>query len=158
MEIGMENGAELTARCGLWCGECVIRCGRLADKAAGLLEEMARDEFGVLARGLAEARPLPFAALTGYRHCMEVLEAMRHLDCDRPCRQGGGGQSCRIKSCSVEKGFAGCWECGEYANCPTLAELAPIHGGACRANLEKIRKDGLDAFALGEKHWYLPLE
>jgi hypothetical protein len=29
------------------------------------------------------------------------------------CRAGGGDEGCTVRSCCVEHGYAGCWECAE---------------------------------------------
>ncbi|MHB1318864.1 MAG: DUF3795 domain-containing protein [Anaerolineae bacterium] len=29
------------------------------------------------------------------------------------CRAGGGDEGCATRACSIEKGYAGCWECTE---------------------------------------------
>ena len=47
----------------------------------------------------------------------------------------------------------GCWECGEFESCQTLAWLDPVHQGANVANLRILRDKGIEEFLAGKKLW-----
>jgi hypothetical protein len=47
----------------------------------------------------------------------------------------------------------GCWECGEFESCHTLAWLDPVHQGANVANLRILRDKGIEEFLAGKKFW-----
>jgi len=141
------------AYCGLFCGDCVIRKGRLAASARELLGSMRSPEFQKLADGLAGLRPDPFAALKDHRACCRVLDAMLHLDCAKACKQGGGSAECRIRECCRDKAVEGCWMCDDFESCEVLAWLDPVHGDAHRENIRRIREEGLEEFLNGDKQW-----
>ena len=50
--------------------------------------------------------------------------------------------------------FQGAWECDEFETCEKLDFLKSIHGDAHLKNLRKIKKQGIDKFLEGKKHWY----
>ncbi len=141
------------AYCGLYCGDCIIRTGRLAPLARELLGQMRRTEFGKLAEGLPEIMPNPFAALKDSESCMSVLDSMIHLDCNRLCKDGGGSPECRIRACCQRKGFEGCWFCDEFESCEILSWVDPVNKDAHRKNIRIIQQHGIDEFLKGSKHW-----
>jgi len=141
------------AYCGLFCGDCVIRKGRLAALSLDLLDRMRTPEFQKLAEGLPELKPELFDALREYPTCCCVLEAMSHLDCEKVCKAGGGSAACPIRGCCQAKGAEGCWSCGQFETCETLSWLNPVHQDAHRRNIRMIREQGMDEFLKGEKHW-----
>ena len=123
------------AYCGLYCGDCVIRKHHMGGLAGRLLEAIATPAFAKLAAGLPELNPDIFEPLKNHEGCRQVLAAIVHLDCAMPCRSGGGTSGCRIRECCRQKGMNGCWECGEFESCQTLAWLDPVNQGANVANL-----------------------
>jgi hypothetical protein len=141
------------AYCGLHCGDCVIRTGRLAALAQALRHQMRKPEFMKLAEGLPEIKPEIFNGLREAERCLQVLDSMTHLDCERVCHSGGGGQACAIRKCGQERGFDGCWECDDFEHCETLASIDPVHKGAHRKNIRMIRQKGIDGFLAGHKYW-----
>jgi len=141
------------AYCGLFCGACVIRRGRIAALSKELLERMGTPEFQKLAAGLPTLNAALFEALREWQACFRVLGAMRHLDCERTCRDGGGTTACRIRECCRRKNMQGCWECDQFEDCETLSWLDPVHGDAHRQNIRMICRQGMRAFLDGEKRW-----
>jgi hypothetical protein len=86
----------------------------------------------------------------GYcRECCDVLEAIVELQCNSPCRVGGGCSafSCDILECCLEKGFQGCWECGEFESCGKFDPLKACHGDGPKKNLKMIKELGMDNWA-----------
>jgi hypothetical protein len=146
----MSDGAQ-TAYCGLFCGDCVIRRGKMAALSAELLREMENPEVQKLLKGLPKSMPDCFRAFDRIEDARGVLEAMLQLDCQRACKQGGGTTGCAIRECCLKKGYEGCWCCQTMEGCETLAWLNPC-GSAYMLNLRTIRDRGMAAFLAGEKH------
>jgi hypothetical protein len=148
----MSDGSQ-TAYCGLFCGNCVIRRGKLAALAAELLRQLEEPDVQKLLVGLPKVMPDQFRAFDRIEDARGVLEAMLHLDCQATCKQGGGTTGCAIRECCLKKGFEGCWCCNDMEGCETLAWLNPVNGNAHMLNLQTIRDRGMAAFLAGEKHW-----
>ena len=57
-----------------------------------------------------------------YEECRKVLEAIVNLQCNSPCRVGGGCSSfvCEILKCCTVNGLEGCWECDGFEDCANL--------------------------------------
>jgi hypothetical protein len=145
--------ASQVAYCGLFCGDCIIRRGAIGKLSDDLLRTIGTAEFQKLATGLPLLAPDPFNALAKIDDCRDVLGAMSHLDCRRPCKKGGGSAACKIRSCCTEKKIAGCWKCKAFEDCEILAWLQPVNGDANVMNLRIIRDQGMAAFLAGKKNW-----
>ena len=141
------------AYCGLYCGTCVIRKGRLASLASQLLESIKTVDFKKLADGLPRLHPELFSDLKDSDAATRVLSAMLHLDCEKSCKDGGGSSTCKIRECCQEKAIDGCWMCDQTKDCETLAFLDPLHKRANLKNIQIIQKKGMAAFLDGEKFW-----
>jgi hypothetical protein len=147
----MPEGIELTAYCGLYCGDCIRYRSRASDLARDLLTELKNTEFGKYA-AIKSSSAKQLNAVRQFEHygeCCEILEAIVALQCNSPCRVGGGCStfSCAILECCRKKGFNGCWQCNEFESCDKLEPLRSIHGDAPRQNLKTIKEFGLDRWA-----------
>ena len=142
---------ELTAYCGLYCGDCIRYQSRAADLARELITELRDTQFGKYAgiKSSSAKQPNAVKQFKHYKECCEVLEAITALQCNTPCRVGGGCPtfSCEILKCCQEKGFQGCWQCEEFEGCDKLGSLISIHGDSPQRNLKKIKELGLDRWA-----------
>ena len=142
---------ELTAYCGLYCADCIRFRSRSANLARDLLKELRDTKFNEYAElkstlGNPQDRRKEFKH---YRECCEVLETIVELQCNNPCRVGGGCPtfSCKILECCLAKGLEGCWECIEFENCSRFEFLKGMHGDEPLQNLRKIKELGLDKWA-----------
>jgi len=148
---------ELTAYCGIYCGDCIRYRSRSADLARELVSELQDTEFDKYAdiKSSSAKQPDAVKQFEHYKECYEVLEAIAALQCNTPCRLGGGCPtfSCEILECCQKKGFDGCWECGEFESCEKLESLKSISGDSPQQNLKKIKELGLDRWA---GHRYKP--
>ncbi|RJQ31586.1 MAG: DUF3795 domain-containing protein [Peptococcaceae bacterium] len=140
---------ELIAYCGLYCGDCLNYKGEIADLARDLRKKLREAKFDRVSQGLAKF----FKEFAGYAQCYEVLGAMVRLRCKRTCRNGGGPPACKIRNCCQKKNIQGCWACEEFATCAKLDFLKPVHGDAHLKNLDKLKKQGIDNFLAGKRHW-----
>ena len=147
----MPEEVELTAYCGLYCGDCIRYRSRASDLARELLSELKNTEFSEYAEiKSGSAKQLDAVKqLEHYGECCEVLEAIVALQCNNPCRVGGGCPtfSCGILECCRKKGFDGCWKCDGFESCERLETLRSIHGDSPRQNLRTIKELGLDKWA-----------
>ncbi|MCJ7670119.1 MAG: DUF3795 domain-containing protein [Dehalococcoidia bacterium] len=143
----MVEEIELIGYCGLYCGDCIRYCSRASDLARELLCELHNTEFGKYA-AIKSSSVNQLDAVKKFEHygeCCEVLEAIVALQCNSPCRIGGGCAtfSCDVIVCCRKKSFDGCWQCAEFEKCQKFESLRAIHGDSPRQNLRTIRKFGL---------------
>jgi hypothetical protein len=144
--------AELTAYCGLYCGDCLRYRSKATQLARDLMNELQAVRFDKYARVKSAA----VKELEHYDECIQVLDAVVKLGCDTPCKAGGDGCSgpCEIKSCVQMKKLEGCWECNEFDRCHKFESFKPIHGNTTRGDLRKIREYGLDRWAKHREKFY----
>ena len=138
---------ELTAYCGLYCGDCIRYRSKAADLAKELISELQNTGFDKYAE-LKSGSTKQFDAVKQFEHyeeCCGVLEAISSLQCNNPCRVGGGCQTftCDILECCHNKKLEGCWQCGEFESCGKFEPLDSIHGDTPQLNLKKIKELGL---------------
>jgi hypothetical protein len=133
------------AYCGLYCGNCFIRTGYVADLAGALLEKFCKIKFEEWAKGLAGMSE-EVKAFKNYESCYEVLKAWDAMRCEKVCKEGGGSSDCKIRICCQMKKLEGCWECEKFEDCDTLAWLKPVNGEVNINNIKKIRTKGIDKF------------
>ena len=148
--------SELTSYCGLYCGDCIRFQSRAADLARNLLNELQNTKFDKY----AEVKSLSInkaEELEHYQDCCKVLATIVELQCNEPCRLGGGCPtfSCKIVECCQKKGLEGCWQCKEFEYCRELEFLKPFHGDAPILNLQKIKELGLDKWAEHRYKFYV---
>jgi len=147
----MATNTGLVAYCGLYCGDCFIRQGKIADLARDLRAELRRVKFE---RHAAELAKIPFfKELSQYGDCYKVLGAMVRFRCRHACRNGGGPPFCKMRKCCQKKGIDGCWQCGEFESCRNFAFLEPVHGDAHLKNLRVLKRSGVDKFIAGKRYW-----
>ena len=146
-----EEGKNLIAYCGLYCGGCFGYKGVIADLARDLRKELRQANFARTAELMAES-PF-FGVLKEYPQCYEVLGAMVKFRCRNTCQGGGGPPFCKMRQCCQKKGIEGCWLCDLFETCDKLDFLKPVHGDAHLKNLRVINKKGLEQFMAGKRYW-----
>jgi len=136
---------DLTAYCGLYCGDCLRYQSKASDLATHLLQELESQRFSEYAKVKREH----IKEFDDYGLLIFLLQAIAELKCETPCRLGGDGcdGSCEIITCIQEKSYEGCWKCGDFASCNKLDFLKPMHGDAPVENLRKIKEFGIDSWA-----------
>jgi hypothetical protein len=144
--------AELTAYCGLYCGDCLRYRSKVTELARDLMSELQAVQFD----NYAEVKSAFVKEFENYKGFREVLDAIIKLRCDIPCRAGGDGcvQICEIKSCAQSKNLEGCWECSEFEECDRFRFFKVFHGDTAKENLRKIKKYGLDNWAEHKGKFY----
>jgi len=147
----MTEEKELVAYCGLYCGDCFIYKGKIADLARDLRKELRQAKFNRQAESMSTVSF--FKSFKDYRQCYEVLGAMVRFRCKNACRGGGGPPYCKIRKCCQKKNIEGCWQCDEFETCEKLDFLNPVHGDAHLRNLRKLKKQGVNAFIEGKRYW-----
>lgn len=143
---------ELTAYCGLFCGDCLRFHSKVSRLAAQLSEALEESRF----EDYAKVKSASVPEFRQYPEIIAGLTAMRQLHCGTPCRQGGDGcgKPCEIKACVQSKNLAGCWQCPDMAQCRKFDFLMPVCGEAPRKNLLKIREHGLKNWAPHREKYY----
>jgi hypothetical protein len=143
---------ELTAYCGLYCGDCLRYNGKVVELAGELWHELHKAQFDKY----AAVKSKSVNEFEDYDKFCQVLEAIAKLKCISPCRLGGDGcpSPCEIKKCAQAKGMQGCWQCHQMERCAKFELLKPFHGDTPRENLRKIQKHGLDKWAKHRAKFY----
>jgi hypothetical protein len=144
--------AELTAYCGLYCGDCIRYESKITELASDLKEELHKVRFG----DYASVKRKQVKDFDNYENFLLVIDAIKNLQCYTPCRNGGDGciRSCEIKACVLAKGFAGCWECDKLTGCEKFEFLKSFSGNLPKENARKIRKYGLSKWAEHRSKFY----
>jgi len=145
----MKDSINLIAYCGLYCGDCFIHKGKVADLARDLRKELRTSKFSRFARMISKY----FKPYKNYDTTYEVLGMMVRLRCKRPCRNGGGPPSCRVRNCCLKKTIDGCWQCDEFEKCTRLDFLRAVHDDGHIKNLRILKRKGIAQFLRGKKHW-----
>jgi hypothetical protein len=147
-----QQNKELTAYCGLFCGDCIRYKSKASDLALQLLNELRKTKFG----NYVKVKQMSVKELESYEEVISALEAIQKLKCNIPCRLGGDGcvQLCEIAKCVHLNEIEGCWECKEFEACNNFEFLRPFHGNTPQNNLKKIKKCGLDKWAVHRESIY----
>ena len=139
----MYDEKDLTAYCGLFCGDCIPSNAQLFELLGELRELAAELHLDSYAELIARRD----AAFEGYPAFERMLSVLAGLRCASPCRAGGGKPSCPIRACAQGKGFEGCWECLARAECGLLQPLREFHGDTIDGNLDAITSCGPEDWA-----------
>lgn len=144
--------AELTAYCGLYCGDCIRFRSETTQLARDLMSELQAVQFDKY----AAVKSAAVKELEHYNECIQVLDTIVKLGCDTPCKAGGEGclQPCEVKRCVESKNLDGCWECDMFETCDKFEFLRLVHGDTPRGNLRKIKKYGLEGWAKYREKFY----
>lgn len=129
----------LTSYCGLYCLDCIPSKQCLFESLHKFEQELGRLEFEEYAQIKAEKIP----EFKKYSDFLEVLSAIKSLECTTPCRENGGYADCKIRVCAIGKGYEGCWECSEFKDCKLLFPIKKVHP-LLNHNLEIIKNQGID--------------
>lgn len=137
-----KNIKDMTAFCGLYCGDCIRFRSMAAVLSIDLLEELDRTGFAEYARVKSQDNP----GLEHFEEAVDVLKTIVELQCNKPCRVGGGcpAFSCGIMECCTAKGLEGCWQCNQFESCDKFDFLKRYHGDNPVKNLKVIKESGLD--------------
>ena len=144
--------SELTAYCGLYCGDCVRYRSKVSDLARDILKEFEKNQFSEYARVKRSQMP----EFEYYELMIRGIKAVSQIKCETPCRLGGDGcgGSCEIVICVKYKSLEGCWKCAEFETCKKRDFLNPFHGDAPLRNLRKIREFGVGVWAKHREKFY----
>jgi hypothetical protein len=145
-ETKMDRELNFTAYCGLYCGDCIRYQSKASGLAAELMKELDESQFAEYAKIKSgpEKQLDAVREFSNFKECRDALQAIAAVQCNTPCREGGGCSafSCGILECCSGKGFSGCWECDLFEGCEKLDDLSSIHGDSPRENLRAVNKYG----------------
>ncbi len=104
----MQANKSLIGHCGFYCGRCVFyRLGEVKDAAQRL--KLRLEGYEKYAARMGER----FPELGDYPGFWKVLSWFADRDC-HGCREGGGYEDCRVRTCCVDQGHEFCHECGKF--------------------------------------------
>lgn len=138
---------EKTSYCGLYCEDCIPGDARLYAAIESLLRLF--DEVGM--NKYAAFSASKSAVFEKYPEAVTVLRELLKLRCSGSCRRGpvselGCAGDCAIRTCAMEKGYEGCWDCDEHRDCLRLERLTGFHPSVART-LDTISSEGINAWA-----------
>ncbi len=140
---------KLTSYCGLYCLDCIPSQKYFFKSLDTFKGELDKLEFEKYAQVKANKNP----TFKKYSEFCEVLEAIKKLECIKPCRENGGYPDCKIRACAIKKNYQGCWECHEYKSCELLAPLKEVHA-ILDDNLDLIKQVGINNWSANRgKHY-----
>ncbi len=134
----MASDFKKTAYCGLFCGDCIPSNEALFEA----VDELGKRLTELPVTRYASLRAAKNPAFEDFPTFMGVLDEMRKIRCEKPCREGGGHTDCPVRDCAKGKGYLGCWECDSRRDCELLAPLKEFHGPVIEENLDTIRRCG----------------
>jgi uncharacterized protein DUF3795 len=140
-----QNELQLTAFCGLYCGDCIRYQCKASDLADELLSEIDNHHF----TEYANVKQTHTKEFKNFNELISSLKAISGIKCETPCRIGGDGcgGSCEIIKCVKNKSLEGCWDCDDSERCDKLEFLKPFHGDGLINNLRAIKQYGLSNWA-----------
>ena len=131
---------DLAGHCGLYCGACGIRQGRIKQAVENLRNVIGAYGFDKIAPELAKWEP----AFQHYNEFESVMDGWVKLFGECPgCIKGGGDPNCAVRVCCKQKGFVTCAECGEMDTCEKVKQYGP----RALEGLGKIKAMGVDRWA-----------
>jgi hypothetical protein len=134
------SNTKLVGYCGLYCGACGIRQGRIKHEVENLRKTIHAYGFNKIAPELARWEP----SMTHYAKFEEVMDGLVKLFGECPgCADGGGNPECKIRTCSKEKGHAICADCTEMGKCERLRRF-----GQASERLLEIRTKGVENWVI----------
>ena len=133
-----------TSFCGLWCGDCIPANEKLYDTISELKHLLVESGF----RNYAEYKSERVPEFKDYDVFLRVLNAFEKLRClnycrEGPCSEAGCAKECKIRLCSIENGFEGCWDCDTYNTCEQISQMERLHPDI-KSNLTQIKAQGID--------------
>jgi len=141
----------LTTYCGIYCGDCPRYKAKFSDMCSDLLYEFEDSNFSKLAKIIATKND----KFTKYNEMLSLLKTIADLKCEASCRLGGGsGKSCEVIKCNKKRGIEGCWDCDDFEQCSKLDFLKPFCEEAPIKNLRKIKKYGVENWAMRREKQY----
>jgi hypothetical protein len=138
------EGRDLTAYCGLYCGDCIRFKCRASDLSDELLDELEKQHFSQY----ANVKRHQEKGFENFQMTVSSLKAISSIKCEIPCRLGGDGcgGSCEIIICVTKKRLKGCWDCPGFEECDKLDFLKPFHGQGPLKNLRAIKEHGIESW------------
>ena len=136
---------QLTAYCGIYCGDCIRFKCKASNLSKCLLDEINKNHFLEYAR----VKKKYDKEFEKFEILPTLLKAISKLKCETPCRSGGDGSggTCPIIACVKAKNIEGCWDCDDFETCDKLRYLMPFHGNSILENLRLIKKHGINNWA-----------
>jgi Protein of unknown function (DUF3795) len=138
----------LTAFCGICCGDCIPSKEEFFSTIDRLDEMLGELQFEEYAQYKTSRHP----AFREYPAFFSVLRQIKQLRCPT-CRQGGGNPQCEVRRCVQNKRLNGCWECNERSGCVFLDRLRGVHPNL-DYNLDLIAKMGSEKWFEKRKEHY----
>ncbi len=132
----------LTSYCGLYCLDCIPSNKCLFKALEKFENQLNKAEFAKYAQIKSGSNK----TLKKYTDFLDVLSAIKNLECKAPCRENGGFVDCEIRSCAMNKNYEGCWECASFKNCKLLVPIKKIHP-ALSYNLALIKNKGVERWS-----------
>jgi hypothetical protein len=128
--------SDLTSYCGLYCPGCDMHQSKTVQAI-----ESPQSLLASIKNRVAEIGDEESAQMHLERY-MKVLDGVKDdFDGCAGCRKGGGIPDCKVKSCSIDRGYRTCLDCIRMESCSEL-KAQPW----ALPSLHKIRDEGYDSW------------
>lgn len=112
-----EEPTSLVGYCGLYCGACGIRQGRITQAVNDLRGVIGAYGFDKISSDLAKWEP----AFEHYQEFEKVMDGLLKIFGGCPgCIGGGGDPNCSVRECCKQKAFTTCADCSNMTICERL--------------------------------------
>ncbi len=162
--------------CGLICTDCLFYKPEIYENAARLRDAIKESQLDIFLGAMSKNKGWSviadhlhaedsefdkhFEFLKNLPEFMNVLDGLIRLQCKVTCRETGGcsiggtGHSCEAVKCVQAKGYEGCWDCPEHADCQKLAFVKQAYGKTIQENFTTIQERGFAAVTSHGNQYY----
>ncbi len=132
----MPNSVDLTSYCGLYCGGCEVRQGKVKGHADGLRRFLEHHPIGAKDAQLTDEDQ----SISDFDQFASVLDSLaKQYGSCKGCKEGGGRKDCKVRSCASDRGYTTCVDCIRMENCELLGK-----NSRALPSLREIRDKGFD--------------
>ncbi|MFW9912977.1 MAG: DUF3795 domain-containing protein [Candidatus Thorarchaeota archaeon] len=132
----MPNSDDLTSYCGLYCPGCDIH----QSKAVHGVEDF-KSVLASFKGRIAEISDEDSAQMHLERYTKVFDGGKDDFNGCPGCRRGGGIRDCKVRSCSIDRGYRTCLDCIRMESCSELRARS-----WALPSLRKIRDEGYDSW------------
>lgn len=130
----------LVGYCGLYCGACRIRQGKIKEAVDNLQGILSSYGFDKIMPELANWEP----SFKHYDEFKQVMDGLVKLLGYCPgCFENGGSPNCEVRLCAKQKGYRTCTECNEALSCQKLGPYRKYFDTAQKS----IQETGIKGYA-----------
>jgi hypothetical protein len=154
--MAVTDPVSLVGYCGLYCGACRVRQGKIKEAVNNLSDIIASYGFDKIMPELANWEP----SFKHYNEFKQVMDGLVKMFGYCPgCLDNGGDPNCKVRLCAKQKDYRTCTECNEAQSCQKLepyrkyfdTALSSIHESGIKGYAEKMQKKAIEGYSIPEE-------